>query len=304
MANPANLDQTRGNRIGATMLFHNHSGTDDFAADAAVYQQMYDFGYRAVQVRSDVQSDNWLTGLRQWAASLTEETWVYSIGFLVNAGDKPECPVGVHGNVCRAKEAFQKHVAKAQACGARSLFGPYSAGLLAGHYPWTPEHDEKCVNWFKWLNDIAEAAKLVVEAEPINRFETGVNTVAHMARLLTEAQVGEFVKIGPDTCHQGFGEGSTVQTWRTFRQLFGRSGHLSDFGRSVIGAEQAITGLGIIPYLATGKSGIECWNVEAVGSDVDPGISTALGIRIPLRHKGIEVMKLSFDRIVTEFAKC
>lgn len=304
MAKLADLSRTKGVRIGATMLCHSHADSDDFAADAAVYQQMYDIGYRAVQVQSDTRGDNWLKGLQQWAAAQAEETWVYSIGFLVNTGDKPECPAGQHPSVCRAKATFEKHVAKAQMCGARSLFGPYSAGLLAGYYSWTDAHDSKCVDWFKWLNGIAEAAKLVVEVEPINRFETGVNTIAHMARLLTDAQVGDYVKIGPDTCHQGFGEGNTVQTWKAFRSMFGRSGHLSDFGRAVIGAEQAVTGLGIIPYLASGQSGIECWNVEAFGSDVNPGIAQALGLRVLPKHKGLEVMRLSYERLVAEFAKC
>lgn len=304
MAKPADLAATKGIRIGATMLFHSFSGKDDFAADEAIFDEVYKIGYRAVQVAADGQSDNWLAGLKRWAASQAEEVFVYAIGFLVNVGDQPACPVGDIDRVSRAKTTFEQHVAKAMACGARALFGPYSAGLLAGHYQWTDTHDAKCIDWLKWVNGVGEATKLVIEVEPLNRFETGVNTVAHMSRLLTDAGVGEFVKIGPDTCHQGFGEGNTVQTWRAFRTFFGRTGHLSDSGRSVIGAEQAITGLGIIPYLAGGNSGPECWNVEAFGSDVDPGIAQALGLRVLPKHTGLEVMRLSYQRLVAEFAKC
>lgn len=304
-AKPPDLSRTKGIRIGATMLFHPHSGNNDFAADEAVYNKVYEFGYRAVQVQPSGQDDNWLAGLKQWAEGRSEETHVHTIDFLVNVGNEPACPVSEDVAVRqRARENFEQHLTKAALCGSRSHFGPYTAGLLAGHYPWTPAHDVRCVEFLSWANGIAANASMTVEFEPLNRFETGVSTLDHMWRLFSEAKTGVFMTLGPDTFHQNEGESSTVAAWGRHNKHFGKTGHLSDNGRAVIGDQQALTMTGVFPFLTTGLCSVETWNVEAFGKDVDPGIAAALCLRVLPRHTGLEVMRLSFDRIVNEFSRC
>lgn len=83
-----------------------------------------------------------------------------------------------------------------------------------------------------------------------------------------------------------------------------KTGHLSDSGRAVIGDQQALTMTGVFPFLATGLCSVKTWNVEAFGNDVNPGIAAALGLRVLPKQKGIEVMRLSYSRIVNEFSRC
>lgn len=305
MAKPADLSKTCGIRIGTTTLFHRHHSSGQFEADMPVYNRLYEMGFRSFQVQPGNKSDEWLRSVKQWAAGLDEETHLHTIDFLVNSGDASECPVSSDSAVVqRAKDVFQKHLAKAALCGSLSHFGPYSAGLLAGQYFWTKEHDDRCVEWFRWMNTVAEEAKVIVEVEPINRFETGVSTLGHMWMLLQAANAGKYLRMGPDTCHQGFGESSTTKAWSEHNDHFGLTGHLSDSSRSVIGAQQALTATGVFPYLAGGKCKVKTWNVEAFGKDVDPGIAAALGLRVLPKMSGVLVMQASILRIRKEFAAC
>ncbi|TSC57115.1 MAG: hypothetical protein Greene041662_1064, partial [Candidatus Peregrinibacteria bacterium Greene0416_62] len=192
MAKTADLSATKGIRIGATMLFHQHRGKDDFAADEADYDTLYGIGFRAFEVQPSNKSASWLKGLKQWAAGREEETHIHTIDFLVNIGDKPACPVSANKDIVqRAKDVFQAHLAQAALCGALSHFGPYSAGLLAGHYFWTPDHDARCVDFLAWANGIAANANMLVEIETLNRFETGVSTLDHMQELFERANTGK-----------------------------------------------------------------------------------------------------------------
>ena len=304
MAKPADLSKTKGNRIGATMLFHTHSGEDDFGADADIYNRVYGIGFRAVQVQPNSQSDNWLTGLKQWANERTEDVNVHSIDFFVNVGVTPTCPVSDDPERrSRARDEFQKQLSKARVCGALSHFGPLTSGLLAGHYFWEPKHDDRAVEFLSWARGIAANANMPVELEPLNRFEAGVSTLAHMQALIARANAGGFLRLGPDTFHQHVGESHTVDAWKAHNGNFGLTGHLSDDGRAIIGDEQAISQTGVIPYLASGKCSIKTWNIEAFGFDVNPGIAGALCLRRLPMQTGLEVMRKSFELVVTEFSK-
>jgi len=303
MSVPANLEQTKGNRIGTTTLFHVHH--TNFGEDQGVYDELYQIGFRAFQVPCADRSDDWLRSFKQWGADQQEQVHLHTIGFFVNTGPSPECPVSDDPDrVKRAKDTLQKHLAKAAICESRSHFGPYPSGLLAGHYPWTQAHDERCVRFLEWAEKTAAKAGMMIEMEALNRFEAGVSSLFELSGLFEMAGLMPHIKMGPDTFHQSMGEKDTVAAWLEYDNLFGKLGHLSDSGRQIIGDEQALTKTGIFRYLASGECSIKTWSIEAFGSDTDPGIAGALGVRRLPRITGVEVMRRSFNRVVAEFAKC
>lgn len=303
MSRPADLSRTRDIRIGATTLFHQHG--ENFEQDRPVYDELYGIGYRAFQVPCAGLSEDWLKSFKQWADAQQEETYVHTIGFFVNVGPNPECPVSDDpSRVNRAKDTLQKHLAKAAMCESRSHFGPYPSGLLAGYYAWTDAHTERCISFLQWADGIVKAAGIPLELEPLNRFEAGVSKLSELSGLLTASGVGSHMVMGIDTFHQSMGEPDTVEAWKQHDDRLGLLAHLSDSERLVIGDQQALTTTGVFPYLASGKCSVKTWSVEAFGSDTHPDIAGALCVRRLPSINGVEVYRRSFNRIVAEFAKC
>jgi sugar phosphate isomerase/epimerase len=298
-------EKTGGYRVGAVMLGKDLS--PNFPDDLPRYELLYKAGYAAFQVFLLGCSDEYLQGLNAWAASKgPEEVEISGLLAFLNYDDTGTCPLSP--NYQKRERAWQQvrdTFRKAILVGATGIHGPMYQGLFGVDLNGHPRRNQVTYrkNFLEFLSRIAEQYKLPVGLEVLNMHEfapPGPTTLERGWELIEDARKSQYMKLLFDTCHQGQGEQSTSRAWHLFANMVGCI-HFSDYGRTLLGQEQALTPV-IFRYLLDAKLKTTIY-VESVGADCNPLIQKALHVNTLPTLTGDEVLLENMKFIERKFAE-
>jgi hypothetical protein len=295
------FEKTGGYRIGTVMLGKDLSA--NFTDDLTRYQFLYEAGYRAFQVFLVGCTDEYLLALRTWADEKGDVELSGLLAFIEDGIDGA-CPISAATSKREsAKAQVVETFRKAKLVRATGIHGPLFQGLLNQHLNDIPSDVQRqyLIEFVRFVDELANEAKLPVGWEVLNMHENpppGPTRLADAERIFVAAGASHRMRYLLDTCHQGQGERSTTDSWERF-QSDASCIHFSDYGRSRLGMEQAISPK-VFSYLVQAKLPVTIY-VEAVGTDCNPFIQRALHVNHLGNATGDVVLKFAMNFIEEGF---
>ncbi|MCH8859495.1 MAG: hypothetical protein IID54_07970, partial [Proteobacteria bacterium] len=125
------FEATAGYCIGSVMIFQEWN--DQFSKDRAVYDQLYEEGFRAFQLFLIGHEDDYLRDLRKWADDKGDVELSGLLAF-IETGTEGACPINPYVTKRQnARDLLDLTIGKAKLIGATGVHGPLFQGLMNEH---------------------------------------------------------------------------------------------------------------------------------------------------------------------------